>query len=153
VAGTGSTKTGKTSKPRAPRRDHKSVRLALEAHGGNVTATAEHFGVARQTVYNWIDRYGLREHVDFQRDKMFELAERNINYELQKGSFEASKFVLTHFPTEGRWSSRSEFTGKDGAALIPDDVAAYLQERGKTLDEVLRDFVDGLREIRDSERL
>lgn len=127
-------------KPRT-KRDQKSIRLAFEAHGGNISAVAEQFGVVRQTVYNWIEKYGLRDLVEFQRDKMFDLAERNINLELIKGSFEASKFVLTHFPTERRWSSRSEFTGKDGEALfLSAEVREAMQKLGLAESDVVREF-------------
>lgn len=124
----------------ASRRDQKSIRIAFERYGGNVTAVAEHFGVARQTVYNWMDKYGLRELVLFERDKMFDLAERNVYIELQKGSFEASKFVLTHMPVEGRWSSRNELTGKDGKDLFDDELRAAMQALGIDESAVVAEF-------------
>src|SRR5262245_50246558 len=56
--------------PAAPRVSAKSVRLALIEQGGNVSAVAEAFRVARQTVYNWIERYKLRDLVELSRDTM-----------------------------------------------------------------------------------
>lgn len=123
----------------ASRRDHKTIRLKLVEFGGNVSAVAEHFNVARQTVYNWIERYNLRDVVEDTRDKMFDTAERNISLAVEAGSLDASKFVLTHMPVqkERRWSSRQELTGEGGAPLnLSPDVIALLEARGMSLEEI-----------------
>lgn len=118
----------------------RSVRLALQEHGGNVSAVADAFGRSRQTVYNWIQRYALRDMVDLSRDTMFATAEANINLAVQAGNLEASKFVLTHMPVEGRWSSRNELTGKDGKDLFDDELRAAMQALGIDQRAVVAEF-------------
>lgn len=142
------TPAAKPRAKRAARHDHTTIRRALIDLGGNVSAVAEHFLVTRQTVYNWIERYGLRDVVAFERSRMFELAERNIYFEVERGSFEASRFVLTHMPNAGeRWSSRSEVTGKDGEPLFAPDVMAALAKMGYTEAEIKARFEASIRQM------
>lgn len=35
--------------------------MVFEELGGNVSATARHFGRDRKQIYRWLDAYGLRE--------------------------------------------------------------------------------------------
>lgn len=133
----GKSKATKRTANRAAKHDYTSIRKAMVELKGNVSAVAEHFAVTRQTVYNWIERYGLRDVVEFERSRLFELAERNVYFEVERGSFEASKFVLTHMPNAGeRWSSRSEVTGKDGEPLFAPDVMDILAKMGYTEAEI-----------------
>ncbi len=39
--------------------DREAVQAALLRHGGNVTQTAEELGVARNTLYRWLKKWGL----------------------------------------------------------------------------------------------
>lgn len=125
------------AKPRrrsSPRVSAKSVRLALQAHGGNVSAVADAFDVGRQTVYNWIKRYALRDLVELSRDTMFATAEANINLAVQAGDIDASKFVLTHMPTEGRWSSKTDVSVSPLG--IPPEIKKMLDDMGLAVDDV-----------------
>ncbi len=133
----------------ARRVSEKRLRESLVAHGGNVVLVAAAYGVARQTIYNWVQEYGLRDEVDLARETMFMTAERNINLAVQAGNLDASKFVLTHMPVEGRWSSRSELTGKDGGALFAPDVMAILEGMGYTPDEIRARFEAQVRAMGD----
>lgn len=107
----------------------KSVREALKAHGGIVAQVAESFDVSRQTVYNWIKEYGLRDEMEFARDTMFDIAERNVYLAVQAGDLDMSKFVLTHMPSSTRWSNRQELTGANGSPLgLPADVIELMRK-------------------------
>lgn len=105
------------------------LRMALQAHGGIIAHVAKAYEVTRQTVYNWIDKYHLRELVESSRTMMFDLAADNVYQAVEKGDFEASKFVLTHMPTPRRWSNRQELTGANGAPLgLPADVIELMRK-------------------------
>jgi hypothetical protein len=130
----------------------KSVREALAAHGGNITRVADAMNVSRKTVYNWIEQYDLRDDLQVSRDEMRDIAERNVFLAVQSGDLDTSKFVLTHMPSsQPRWSSRSEVTGADGAALIPPDVADAIKQSGLDVREVLVRFVEIIRERQDGQ--
>ena len=43
------------------------LRQALQHYGGVIAKVAEAYQVTRQTVYNWIDKYHLREMVESSR--------------------------------------------------------------------------------------
>lgn len=125
----------------------KSVREALKAHGGIVAQVAESFDVSRQTVYNWIKEYGLRDEMEFARDTMFDIAERNVYLAVQSGDLDMSKFVLTHMPSNTRWSNRQELTGANGMPLggLPQDVLEYMGKAGITPDVFMAQFVEMMR--------
>lgn len=122
------------------------LRRALQHHGGVIAKVAEAYAVTRQTVYNWIDRYELRDLVESSRTMMFDLAADNVYQAVEKGDFEASKFVLTHMPTAGRWSNRTEVTGKDGAPLgMSADVLELMRQMGLEPSDVVRQFEEMVR--------
>ncbi|MBK9751723.1 MAG: hypothetical protein IPO91_34480 [Chloroflexi bacterium] len=123
------------------------LRKALEAHGGVIAKVADAYQVTRQTVYNWIDTYHLREMVEASRVLMFDMAADNVFVAVEKGDFEASKFVLTHMPTPKRWSNRQELTGANGMPLggLPQDVLEYMGKVGITPDVFMNQFVEMMR--------
>lgn len=132
----------------------RSVRVALEAHGGNISAVARSFNRSRQTVYNWIEEYDLWDDVKFDRDQMFEMAENNLFKAVQAGNIDVSKFVLTHMPTPKRWSNRTEITGADGEAMfaLSPDVMALLKAMGVEPSDAHREFEAIIREQADAQR-
>jgi transposase-like protein len=124
-----------------------SVRQALETHGGVISKVAESFNVSRQTVYNWIERYELREVVERTRDMMFDLAQDNILKAVTDGDVDVSKFVLTHMPTARRWSSRAELTGANGTPLgLSPDVIELMRRMGVEPSEVVKEFEEMVRQ-------
>lgn len=124
----------------------KSVRAALKAHGGIVAQVADSFNVSRQTVYNWIKEYGLRDEMEFARDTMFDIAERNVYIAVQMGDLDMSKFVLTHMPNASRWSNRQELTGANGAPLgLSPEVIQLMQMLGMEPSDVVRQFEEMVR--------
>lgn len=123
------------------------LRQALQHHGGVIAKVAEAYQVTRQTVYNWIDKYHLREMVESSRVLMFDMAADNVFIQVEKGDFEASKFVLTHMPTPRRWSNRQELTGANGMPLggLPQDVLEYMQKMNVSPDAFMAQFVEMMR--------
>lgn len=123
------------------------LRQALQQHGGVIAKVAEAYQVTRQTVYNWIDKYHLREMVESSRVLMFDMAADNVFIQVEKGDFEASKFVLTHMPTPRRWSNRQELTGANGMPLggLPQDVLEYMQKMNVSPDAFMAQFVEMMR--------
>lgn len=123
------------------------LRRALAEHGGLVGRVAEAFSVSRQTIYNWIEKYGLRDALSSSRTLMFDLAEDNVFRAVEAGDLDISKFVLTHMPSTRRWSSRAEVTGADGAPLaLPADVVEMLAALGVSPSDVAKQFEAMIRE-------
>lgn len=131
----------------------RSVRKALQEHGGVVAKVAAAFGVSRQTVYTWIAKYDLRGELTTARNLMFDLAADNIYLAVQAGNLDISKFVLTHMPPpagQERWSNRTELTGADGAPLgLSPDVLEMLRRMGVEPSEVVREFEQMIRQQAD----
>jgi len=123
------------------------LRQALQHYGGVIAKVAEAYQVTRQTVYNWIDKYHLREMVESSRVLMFDMAADNVFIQVENGDFEASKFVLTHMPTPKRWSNRQELTGANGMPLggLPQDVLDYMAKMNVSPDAFMAQFVEMMR--------
>lgn len=81
------------------------LRKAIGEHGGIVSEIARHYGVTRQTLYNWVAKYGLRERINEARVGMRAVAADVIYQRLMDGdpdaAFEAAKFVMTHMKDDG----------------------------------------------------
>jgi transposase-like protein len=130
------------------------VRRALIEHGGVVQQVAEAFNVSRQTVYTWINLWGLHNVLDETRQSMFTMAEDNILNAVVAGDLDMSKFVLTHMPVKSsrRWSNRTEVTGADGAPLmLSDDVLKILAAQNLNPSDVVREFERMIREQADAQ--
>lgn len=138
------------TKPRRRRRGTpETVKRALIEHGGVVQDVAEAFNVTRQTVYTWINQWGLHDVLDETRQSMFTMAEDNILNAVSNGDLDMSKFVLTHMPVKSarRWSNRTEVTGADGAPLVlSQDVLKLLAEQNLNPTDVVREFEQMIRE-------
>lgn len=129
-----------------------SVRRSIEEHGGVVAKMAEAFRVSRQTVYTWVDRYGLWPLLERARESMFDLAQDNIMQAVADGDIDCSKFVLTHMPTSKRWSSRAEITGKDGTPLgLSSDVIELMRRMGVEPSQVVKEFEEMVRQQADAQ--
>ncbi len=143
-------KAAKQPAKRAKKVGKTDLRHALDAYGGIIAQVATHFSVERQTVYNWLDDYDLRDYVNVARRGMFEVAADNVYEAVMRGDLDISKFVLTHMPGgTARWSSKTEITGKDGEPLmISPDVRDALREMGIELSEAVREFEEMVRQQR-----
>jgi hypothetical protein len=128
----------------------RTLRLALEEHGGVIANVAVAFSVSRQTVYNWVERYQLQDIVATSRNMMFDLATDNVYQAVQDGNLDMSKFVLTHMPPpvgHQRWSNRTEITGADGVPLgLSPDVLKLMERMGVEPSDVVKEFEDMIRQ-------
>lgn len=82
-----------------------NLRKKIAEHGGVVSDIADHFRVTRQTIYNWLDHYELRENLTAARQSMRAVAADVIYARLMAEdngqSFEAAKFVMLHLKADG----------------------------------------------------
>jgi transposase-like protein len=125
------------------------AREVLAGYFGDISATARHFNVSRQTVYNWIERWNLADALDDARDNVFEMAEQNAYQRVIAGDWDASKFVLLNMPPgkrRARWSSKTDTSVTvEGIALSP-DVIALMQKLGISTSDAAREFETLIRE-------
>jgi len=126
----------------------RRLREAIEESGGIIAAVARMFGVSRQTVYNWLDRYPeLTLDLEHAREDIIDVAEANIFREVRKGNIDLSKFVLTRLGKNRGWSSRTEMTGADGEALqLSPDTLQLLAAAGIQVEDVAAEFERMVRE-------
>lgn len=95
------------------------IKDALITASGNIVKAAEIAGCDRKTVYNMIERYKtLKRVVDEQRrikkQIRVELAECNLDKDLEAGEWSATRFVLSTLGKEEGYSTRSEVAGVPG---------------------------------------
>lgn len=120
-----------------------SVRKAIAACGGEVAAIAASYGVARATVYAWLDYYQLRSELEGARAGMLMIAE-DVAYERLLSDdadtrWDAARFVLERLG-RGRWSKRSEVTGADGSELFDAETLRIMRQYGLDESEVVKEF-------------
>lgn len=106
--------------------------MAREAKNGLIKK-----GVSRQTIYNWIDHYGLRAELEEARVTM-RLVSRDVIYdrlmnEDSDKAFEAAKFVTLHLNDAGELLAASP------------EVMALLKQMGIPMSDVARAFEDMVR--------
>jgi len=106
-----------------------SLRKTIEETGGVVSDIASHFNVTRQTIYNWLEHYELRDKVVEARQNMRAVAQDVIYARLVTGddaqSFDAAKFVMLHLRDDGELLALSPETllllrqmGMDTSAVV-----------------------------------
>lgn len=107
------------------------LRKRLDEHGGSVTSLAREAGVSRQTVYNWLDKRGLREHQTKAKRAMRAIAKDVIYDRLmsddEDAAFEASTFVMRHL-------------NDDGELMLSAEVLEILRQKNVTAREAIRQF-------------
>ena len=97
----------------------RRLREAIESSGGIISTVAEMFGVTRQTIYNWLEKYPeLKDDLDYSRENMIDIAEKNIFNAVVEGDLDQSRFVLTHIGRHRGWSRQMELAGVKGGAPI-----------------------------------
>jgi transposase-like protein len=109
-----------------------SLRAAIKEHGGLVADIARHYRVTRQTVYNWLDHYNMRDELVKSRHSMRDIAKDIVYQRLfdddKDIQWEASRFVLTRLQDDGELLALSPITlallSKMGIPL-PDVVAEF----------------------------
>ncbi len=114
---------------RKKRITHRSLRMALDDEGGNITNVATALMVSRKTVYEALARFpDLREGLDAlrlrERKKLFEIASTNLLQALLNQEKWATLFALN------RYDDLAEGEAGGGLGLSP-DVLAMLQDMGQ----------------------
>lgn len=83
----------------------RNLRRAIYEHGGLIADIARHFDVTRQTIYNWLDHYQMRELIIQARQSMREVAKDVIYQRLmsedENAAFEAARFVMLRLQSDG----------------------------------------------------
>lgn len=127
----------------------KRAQEVLTQYFGDISATARHFNVTRQTVYNWIARWELTAALDDARDHVFEMAEQNIYQLVINGDYDASKFTVLNMPPgkrRARWSSKTDSNLNVQGVTISPDVLALIERLGLSSSDVVREFESLIRE-------
>lgn len=117
----------------------KTVRKLIEDTGGCISDMAREAksglvkkGVSRQTIYNWIDHYGLRAELEQARVSM-RLVSRDVIYdrlmdEDPDRAWEAAKFVTLHLNDAGE------------LLAVSPEVMALLKQMGIPMSDVAQAF-------------
>lgn len=110
----------------------RKMRELIEKSGGVVSdmaRLASEEGVSRQTIYNWLDHYQMRDQVTAARQNMRAVAQDVIYGRLMSNedaqAFEAAKFVMLHLRDDGELLTLSPETllllrqmGMDASAVV-----------------------------------
>lgn len=121
-------------------------RVVRETRGNvSMMASEDYLNCSRQTIYNLLNHYDLWGLVQERRKSIFAIAESNIFDAVESGDFDASKFVVTHFPGGARWSSKTDvvFSG----VQLSDEAMRLMEELGLEPDGVAADFEHMIREL------
>lgn len=94
---------------------NKAIIEALNATGGNISATALKIGCNRDSIYRWLTKYPeLKKARDSAFDSLIDMAESKLFSAVKNGELTAIIFALK---TQGRhrgYIERTELTNPDG---------------------------------------
>ena len=94
--------------------DNAKIIEAIDASMGNITVTARHLNVSRQTLYDWLEKDEiLRTELEHAREGLCDLAENVLIRHLEQGNLKAAVFVLKHI---GR---KKDLTQNEAASFVP----------------------------------
>lgn len=110
----------------------RSLRKAIEEHGGVISEIAAHFNKSRQTIYRWLDHYSLRGEVQNQRESMRQVSRDVIYQRLMSNdddkAYDAAKFVMLHLNDDGE------------LLTISPEAMMLLRRMGLSTSEVVAEF-------------
>ena len=116
----------------------RNLRQAIREHGGLVADVARHFNTTRQTIYNWLDHYDMRDEISKSRTSMRQVAGDVIYQRLMSEnmdySYDAAKFVMLHLKDDGSLLSFSP------------EVLRYLAMQGMSVSDAVAEFEAMIRE-------
>ena len=100
----------------------KAAQLIEKIHEakGNISAVADVFGVARKTVYDWIESTPTAQQaLADARERSADTAISKLHQAVDEGNLNAVFYVINNSPETKRrgWGPRHEITGKDGGAI------------------------------------
>lgn len=114
----------------------KSLRDTIDKAGGIIAAVARHYEVERQTVYRWLDYYGMHDAIRDARDDIIDIAEANLFRAVRSGDTDVSKFVLTRLGRGRGWGNSVEVSG----VMIPPEIVRMVEELGGDATSIVREF-------------
>lgn len=83
---------------------------------GNISGTATHFGVARNSMYRFIERHNLQSVLDESRESLVDIAETALKRAVVGGEAWAVCFTLKTQGKRRGYVERIEQTGANGEA-------------------------------------
>lgn len=95
----------------------KEVEAKLRELSGNISGTATHFGVARNSMYRFIERHNLQSVLDESRESLVDIAETALKRAVVGGEAWAVCFTLKTQGKRRGYVERIEQTGADGKDL------------------------------------
>lgn len=133
---------GKPQKTRSARVTKATVAAAIKGSRGVKSVIAARLGCARNTVYNYLDRWpDLQTLLDDESEALVDTAEVMLASAVASGDIRAITFTLATKGKARGYSQRTEITGADGGALvIAPDVLAAMGRLGLETSDVVREF-------------
>jgi DNA-binding phage protein len=112
-------KNGRVRNPngRPPKWNKEQVAEALLSCDGNLTAAAARLGVVRKAVYDYIERYNLKDVLDQSREKMADEAVGQLHRLVRDGNLGAVIFYLKTQAKSRGFTERIEQTGANGEPI------------------------------------
>ena len=101
-----------------PKLTYEKVKEALILHNGIVLYAAKACGVARYTLYKFMDAHpDLKEIRANATEELIDIAENRVLEAIEKGELKTVRWYLERLGKDRGYVTRSETTGKDGAPL------------------------------------
>ena len=120
----------------------RTLREAIDEHGGNVTVMAHHLGCSRQAVYDGLGRYPeLKPHLDKERETtnqhLVDIAKNSLEMAILNGDLRAVMFALRQYDT-------GQVKG-EGMGLSA-DVLMLLEQMNIPMNDVVQQFEQLIRQ-------
>jgi len=97
----------------------KEFLVALDLKLGNISKTCEEFGISRQTIYIWSEKYeDFRLELEEVREKLLDAAEALYRNAVLNGDLEAAKFILRTIGRKRGYGDKVEVAGDGGGPLV-----------------------------------
>lgn len=138
--------------------NQEAFKAAIELSHGVKAGVAAALGCSRQTVDNYFDKWPhLVELFEAQRSTLVSKAvgalATDVDDRTSGGHQRAYMFVLKTLAKDDGFTERSEITGADGEALIPDDIRDMALALGLDVQNVMRHFGAMLKARLDQQQL
>lgn len=129
-------------KPRKTRVTKATFAAAIRGSRGVKSVIATRLGCARNTVYNYLERWpDMKTLLDDESEMLVDLAEVQLFNLIAEKDVRAITFALATKGKNRGYSQRTEITGADGGAIvIAPDVLSTLAQLGLDTGDVAREF-------------
>lgn len=111
------------------------VEAALRKYKGILSSAAEACGVARTTLYRFMEKHPELKEVRNELDEtLLDVAETNVITDLEKGDMKTTRWYLDRKGKDRGYVTRAEQTGKDGAPLLVNSIKRTIVDPDKPED-------------------